>query len=335
MIHARISEIIGSTPVLELPLRRSRWRLLLKLEKFNPGQSMKDRMALSMIADAERSGRLSAGGTIVESSSGNTGTGLAMLAAERGYRFVAVVDGHASPDKLRVMQAYGAELVHVSSARAEYEVATREREERAAALAASIPGAVFLEQAHNSANPAGYEALADELVAQLGTPIDHLIGAVGTGGSLCGTARALRRRCPELYTIGVEPVGSIIFGGEPAPYFQSGTGTPGGVDVGRNVDRAVIDRGSKVSDRDAFATARCLAHRGVLVGGSAGGVVYAALSELAERVDGGVALAILADGGEKYLDTIFDDAWMARRGLLDAVLEQSIADWLGTRVPVS
>jgi len=313
-----ISELVGDTPMLELPLRTA-GRLLLKLEAFNPGRSMKDRMALSMVLDAERSGRLRSGGTIVESTSGNTGTGLAMIAAERGYRFLAVVDHHAAKEKLRIMRAYGAELVVVESAGAEDRVATAAREARAAEIERETPGAVWLRQADNPANAAGYAGLARELRDATNDSIDVLVGAVGTGGSLCGTARALRsmteRRC---VVVGVEPVGSIIFGGPGGPYFQSGTGTPAGVAVGANVDLTMIDMGVKVSDRVAFNTARWLARRfGVLVGGSSGGVVHEALRRASEGPNARTVVAITSDAGEKYLDTLFDDAWMQKRSLLD------------------
>ncbi len=317
-----ISGLVGDTPMVEMPLRAP-GRLLLKLEAFNPGRSMKDRMALSMIVDAERSGRLRPGGTIIESTSGNTGTGLAMIAAERGYRFVAVVDHHAAKDKLRVMRAFGAELDVIGAVDDEDRVATAAREARAAELERTISGAVWLRQADNPANAAGYAGLARELHAATGGEIDVLVGAVGTGGSLCGTVRALRPMCRRRFeSVGVEPVGSIIFGGPSGPYYQTGTGTPAGVEVGDNVDRSQIDDGVTVSDRAAFNTTRWLARRfGVLVGGSSGGVLYEALrriGECCERAAPRTVVAIMSDAGERYLDTVFDDAWMATRQLLDA-----------------
>ena len=331
-IVSRVSDLIGETPFFDLPLRLPHWRLLLKLEKFNPGQSMKDRMARSMIEEAERSGRLRKGGTIVESSSGNTGIGLALLAAERGYRFLAVVDHHASRDKVRVMRAYGAEIVEVEGAFAEDEVATAARESLADRLGASIPGAVFLAQADNPANPLGYYGtLAHEILAAAGD-LDVLVGAVGTGGSLCGSARRIKEQRPAVRVVGVEPVGSIIFGGEAGCYYQSGTGTPAGVEVAGNVDYSLIDERCKVSDAAAFTTARHLARRfGLLVGGAAGGVIHSALRRLAEHPEGGTAVAITADGGERYLDTVFDDAWMEKRQLFDATVEHWLREILPER----
>ena len=328
-----ISELVGHTPLAELPLRAP-GRLLLKLEGFNPGRSMKDRMALSMIAGAERSGRLRPRGTIVESTSGNTGTGLAMIAAERGYAFIAVVDHHASKDKLRVMRALGAELVVVGAGDDEDRVATAAREARAAELEKTIPGAVWLRQADNPANATGYAGLARELKLATNGAIDVLVGAVGTGGSLCGTARALREMCERRFeVVGVEPAGSIIFGGSGAPYYQSGTGTPAGVEIALNVDRSVLDEGVKVSDRAAFNTARWLARRfGILVGGSAGGVLYEALHRVAHAAQGPrTVVAIMPDAGEKYLDTVFDDAWMTARDLLDEGISRAVDSFVPPR----
>lgn len=312
----RVTDLGGGTPILRLRLRTSRWVLLVKLEKTNPGQSMKDRMARGMLDDAERTGTLAPGGVIVESSSGNTATGLAILAAERGYRFIAIVDHHAAPEKLRLIRAYGGELVHVPSSTSEGEVATRERERAAEELARSIVGAVYLRQPDNPANGDSYAALGDEVLAQTGARFDLLFGAVGTGGSLSGTARRCKAALPRLRVVGVEPVGSIIFGGPAGPYLQSGTGTPEGVEIGRNVDRTAIDEGTKVSDAQAFTMARALARRrALLVGGSAGGVLFVALARLANMPGEGAAVALAGDGGEKYLDTFFDDEWFASRRL--------------------
>lgn len=324
MIPTSISGLIGRTPLLEVPLRATTARLFLKLEKFNPGQSMKDRMALSMVEDAERSGRLKPGGTIIESSSGNTATGVAMIAAERGYRFIAVVDHHASPEKLRAIRAYGAETRTVEGVHDEGRVATKARETLARVLERTLPGSVYLNQPDNPANPDGYRTtMAQELLAELGA-LDLLVGAVGTGGSLSGTARALRDLGRGVYVIGVEPVGSIIFGGVGAPYYQSGTGTPEGVEIARNVSFDVIDEGVNVGDAEAFTTARFLAReRGILIGGAAGGVVYAALEAIElRRTD--VTVALVGDGGEKYLDTVFDDEWLIARGLLSTQVIDSL-----------
>ncbi len=322
-VVTRVTDLIGNTPLFELAATPGGTRLLLKLEQFNPTGAAKIRMARSMVRDAERRGLLSERGHIIESTSGNTGLGLAVLAAERGYRFTAVVDHHACTDKLRAMRAMGAELVFVSDA-GDDGLATSAREDHAAALAAAAPDAYFTEQHNNDANAVGYYAVADELLAELDR-VDVLVSAVGTGGSLFGTARRLCDLGRPARVIGVEPVGSIAFGGPGGPYWQSGTGTPPGATIGTAVDYTMLDEGLKVSDIDAFATARAVARtHGLLLGGSAGGSVHAALRLLEDFPPGSTVVTIVCDGGEKYLDTVFDDDWMNDRDLLDSTAEQTV-----------
>lgn len=320
-IYSNVTEMIGGTPLLELPVRNPNWQLYLKMEKTNPGQSMKDRMALSMINGAEQRGDLKPGGTIIESSSGNTAIGLAMISAARGYRFIAVVDHHAAKEKINIIRAYGGEVAYVGEGYAPNKVAVKEREEMAARLAAEIPNSFFPNQADNPDNPVGYEPLAQEIIETLGD-VRMLIGSIGTGGSLCGTAGALKKKDPSTKVVAVEPKGSVIFGGPDGPYFQSGTGNPGSVEIAGNVDRSVIDENHWASDKEAFNTARFLAKsRGILVGGSAGGVVYKAL-ELADSSEGGGNMvALIPDGGERYISTLFNDDWMHANQLLDISIE--------------
>lgn len=321
-IVSRLSELIGNTPLFELIRLKNGSRLLLKLEQFNPTGSAKIRMAQQMLNEAEQKQQLLDGGQIVESTSGNTGMALALLAAERGYRFTAVVDQHASQDKLRTMRALGADLVFVSE---EEGLATAQRDALAARMAKDDPRGIWTEQHNNPANANGYYPLAQELVHALGSNIDILVGAVGTGGSLFGTARALRSMCLDFRVIGVEPVGSIVFGGEGGEYYQSGTGTPAGAEIGALIDYALLDQGIKVSDVAAFNTARYLARcRALLVGGSAGGVIYHALRMLTEQPDGVTLVALVCDGGERYLDTIFNDKWMEKRRLLDTTMNTEL-----------
>lgn len=316
-----ITEIIGHTPMVEYPVANPNWQLFLKLEKCNPGQSMKDRMALSMVEAAERDGKLKVGGTIIESSSGNTGTGLAMIAASKGYKFIAVVDHHAAKEKIDIMRAYGAEIVFVDSDQAEDKVAVAARETMAARLSKEIPNSFFANQADNPANPEGYVPLAQEILAQV-SDVRILIGAIGTGGSLCGTAREMKKTHPELEAIAVEPKGSILFGGPGGPYYQSGTGNPPDADIPKNMDYSVIDNHYKVSDKEAFNTARFVAKQtGILIGGSAGGVLYKALEHIHSRKDTGKMVAVMGDGGEKYISTVFNDEWMTHKRLLDASVD--------------
>lgn len=333
-IVSKVSDLIGNTPLFELARTDTGTRLLLKLEQFNPTGAAKIRMAREMVLAAERRGTLMPGGNIVESTSGNTGQGLAVLAVERGYRFTAVVDNHACADKLRAMTAMGAELIYVGAGD-DAALHTSAREETAAQLAL-MRGGYFTEQHNNDDNPVGYHAVADELLRDLaGAPVDVLISAVGTGGSLFGTAERLRQLGNNARVIGVEPEGSIAFGGEGGPYRQSGTGTPPGAEVGTAVNYALLDEGVKVGDAEAFATARAVAaHTALLIGGSAGGSVYAALRRLAEFPPGSTVVTIVCDGGEKYLDTVFDDSWMTACDLLNPVLESEVSSLLYRYRPV-
>lgn len=327
-IARNVTDLIGNTPLFELCRTHDGSRLLLKLEMLNPTGSAKIRMARQMVLDAEQRGVLRPGGWIIESTSGNTGLGLAVVAAERGYRFSAVVDNHACKDKLRAMAAMGAELVFVSED-GDDNLATAAREELAARMAKDVDNTVFTEQHNNPANAVGYHGVAGELLAALPEGIDYLIGPVGTGGSLCGAGRVLRRTLPDVRIIGVEPVGSIAFGGPAGDYYQSGTGTPEGAEIGSAVDYELISEGCKVSDAEAFATCRAIARaRGLLIGGSSGGAVHEALRRMGTVPAGSTVVVLLNDGGEKYLDTVFDDDWMRARDLIDTDLELAIVDLL-------
>lgn len=327
-IVSRISELIGRTPLFQLCETETGTRLLLKLEQFNPTGSAKVRMAQQMLVDAERSGALRPGGHIIEPTSGNTGLGLALVAIERGYRFTAVVDEHAAKDKLRAMVALGANLAYVDGNGAGGPK-TLERKRYANELAAAEEGAYRPDQHNNGGNPGGYRMLAHELLTDLSGDLDYLISSVGTGGSLCGTTRELRRLGSGVRTIGVEPAGSIIFGATGGRYWQSGGGNPAGFPLGRNIDQSLIDEGVQVADIDAFATARVIARRtGLMMGGTAGGAVNVALHRLGALPPGSTVVTLVCDAGEKYLDTVFDDHWMRERKLLDPAADQHVTDIL-------
>ncbi len=327
-VVSQVSDLIGRTPLFELCRTDTGSRLLLKLEQFNPTGTAKIRMARQMVLDAEERGLLRPGGRIVESTSGNTGLGLAVIAAERGYTFTAVVDHHAAADKLRGMKALGAELIYVAS-EGDEELATAAREEFAEKLAAESDNAYFTEQHNNPANGDGYRPVAHELDAALDGRIDILIGAVGTGGGLFGTGGELRRTVPGARIVGVEPKGSIAFGPPAHDYYQSGTGTPEGATIGAMVDYDLLDEGAKVGDVEAFATARVLGRRiGLLIGGSAGGVVYEALTRMTSLAPGTTMVALVNDGGEKYMDTVFNDDWMNARNLVDPDIEREVDELL-------
>jgi cystathionine beta-synthase len=330
MILNKVTDLIGNTPILSISIPAKNARLLLKIEKNNPGGSIKDRMARNMIVAALKSRRLSPGGVVVESSSGNTGIGLAIAAVEFGLRFIAVVDHHAAPDKIAVMRAFGAEIRFVEGDYREDEVAVVERQRMAAELASQIPGAVFMNQSDNAANSGGYSDFVREVIGEVGV-VDAYVGCVGTGGSMTGIARGLKVHDPRTKTIAVEPDGSIVFGQPGHAYYQSGTGTPAGDTVGLVLDYSCIDMGVQVSDAQAFETARYMAKRtGLLIGGSTGGVIYKALEFIHSGLIGGNVVAAVADGGEKYLHTVFSESWLKERNLLDPEVWDQLDGWFGS-----
>ena len=193
MVVNEITDLIGNTPMVRLKMKNNGWQVYLKLEKFNPGGSMKDRMAYNMIEEAEKQGILKPGGTIIESSSGNTAIGLAITCAIRGYKFIAVVDHHASKEKIDMIRAYGGEIVVVGEGYKDNEVAVIERENTARRMSQEMPNSFFANQADNFNNRGAYvDTVAKEIVQELGE-IDQFYGAIGTGGSSCGTAMGLKK----------------------------------------------------------------------------------------------------------------------------------------------
>jgi cystathionine beta-synthase len=296
---------------------RVRPQLLAKLELFNPGGSIKDRIALGLIEAAERDGRLKPGGTIVEPTSGNTGTALAIAARLKGYKVVAVMPDKMSREKIDLLRAYGAEVVMAptdvppDSPRSYYRVADR--------LAAEIPGAYQPDQYRNPANPqAHYNSTGPEIWEQTAGRITHLVVGVGTGGTITGVARYLRERRADLVVIGADPEGSIFSGGEGNvhPYLVEGVGEDFWPET---FDPSVVDRWVRVSDRDSFLTTRLLAQtEGILAGGSGGLALHAALEVAGEINDPeSVVVVVLSDGGRSYLSKIYSDGWMRRYGFLE------------------
>ena len=329
MIINNTIDLIGNTPLFQLKSKSNEWDIYLKMEKYNPGGSMKDRMALNMIESAERKGKIHPGGTIIESSSGNTAIGLMLAAIAKGYKFIAVVDHHASKDKLKLIKAYGGELVFVGDGYKANEVAVVEREKKAFMLAQSIENAFYPNQADNFDNRSAYiNTLAVELIDDINN-IDRLYGAIGTGGSLCGTAMGLKQRGQHTKIIAIEPDGSIIFGGTGKPYFQSGTGNPVNAPIPQIIDYTLIDLNLYATDTEAFNTCRFFAQKyGILVGGSAGGVIYKALEDIQKEHGKGTAVILLCDGGERYLDTIYNNEWMKKNDLLDESIGKKISNWI-------
>lgn len=327
MIVSSILETIGNTPILHLPLRGEEVDLFIKLEMFNPTNSMKDRMALEMVRDLGVIGTQTSNIEIIESSSGNTASALSMICAELGIDFTALMDNHASQDKIRTVEAFGGKVKIVGDG--DGSLATDVRDAEAARLSNKKPNTYWTEQHNNDANSRGYRSLANEIYSDLGEGITHLVSAIGTGGSLCGTGRYLRERVPALQVIGVEPEGSVIFGIPGHDYLQSGTGTPAGANVGMVIDYDVIDEGRKVGDDEAFSVCRFLArHYGLLVGGSTGGAVYEALKIAAQAQKGAKIVTLACDTGAKYLDTIFSDKWLAAKGISLVDIERVFGDLL-------
>jgi cystathionine beta-synthase len=317
--YPTLLDLVGSTPIVRLVSFGSETgaTLLAKLEFMNPGGSNKDRIGLAMIEAAERDGRLRPGGTIVEPTSGNTGVGLAIAAARKGYRCIFVMPDKMSQEKISTLRAYGAEVVITPTAvehdspESYYSVSDR--------LAEEIPGGFKPDQYSNPANPeAHYLTTGPELWEQTGGEVDAVVVSVGTGGSVTGIGRYFKERKPEVRIVGADPEGSVFTadGDHPMhPYLVEGIGKD---TWPKTLDPSVVDEWVRVSDRDSFLTARRLAREeGLLVGGSCGSTAWAAL-QLAKRLGpASTVLMTFPDGGRSYLSKLYDDNWMLEHGLLD------------------
>ncbi|MCO8278054.1 cystathionine beta-synthase [Actinoplanes sp. TRM 88003] len=316
--YDNVVDIIGDTPLVKLNkvTEGIAATVLAKVEYFNPGGSVKDRIALRMVLDAERDGLLKPGGTIVEPTSGNTGVGLALVAQQRGYKCIFVCPDKVSEDKRNVLKAYGADVVVCPTAvapedpRSYYNVSDR--------LAREVPGAWKPDQYSNAANPRShYEETGPELWKQTDGRITHFVAGVGTGGTITGVGRYLKEQGSGVRVIGADPEGSVYSGGTGRPYLVEGVGEDFWPTT---YDRELADEIIEVSDSDSFEMTRRLAREeGLLVGGSCGMAVVAAL-EVARRADpSDVIVVLLPDGGRGYLSKIFNDDWMARYGFLRTV----------------
>ena len=309
-------DAMGDTPLVRLHTvtRGVRPTVLAKLEMLNPGGSVKDRIGIRMIEAAERSGLLKPGGTIVEPTSGNTGHGLAIAAAIRGYKCIFVMPDKMSQEKISLLRAYGAEVVICPTAvppespESYYRVADR--------LAEEIPGAYQPNQYFNPENPAThYETTGPEIWRQTDGTIDVFVAGVGTGGTITGVGRYLKEQNPDVMIVGADPEGSVYSGDEPRPYLVEGIGEdfwPA------TFDPSVVDRYVKVSDRDSFRTARAVTRQeGILIGGSAGSAVFAALQVARELDETKTIVVLLPDTGRQYLSKVYSDSWMLQHGMLD------------------
>jgi cystathionine beta-synthase len=324
-------DLVGGTPMVRLDrlARNLSCHVLAKLEFLNPGGSVKDRPALAMIDAAERDGRLKPGGTIVEPTSGNTGVGLAIVAARRKYRCVFVMPDKMSAEKIALLRAYGAEVVVCPTTVAPehpdsyYSVSDR--------LAAEIPGAFKPDQYHNPENPASHVAsTGPEIWEQTAGRITHFVAGIGTGGTITGVGRSLKSFNPGVQIVGADPEGSVYSGGSGRPYLVEGIGEDFWPTT---YDPSVVDRVVMVSDRDSFLTARRVTREeGILVGGSAGTAVWAALHVGAELGPSDVMVVLIPDSGRGYLSKLYNDSWMADFGFLRAA-GPTVADVLARKSP--
>jgi cystathionine beta-synthase len=308
-------DVVGNTPLVRLKrvMDGAKCMVLAKIELVNPGGSVKDRPSLTMVADAEERGLLRPGGTIVEATSGNTGTGLAMVAAIKGYRCILVMPDKVSEEKIRLLRAYGAEVVitptkvPASSPESYYGVAAK--------LASEIPGAFQPNQFANMLNPMAHErTTGPEIWEQTAGKLTHFVSGIGTGGTISGVAHYLKKQNPRVLVVGADPEGSIYSGDTAKSYKVEGIGEDF---LPATVDLKSIDRIERVSDKESFLMARRICREeGLLVGGSSGTAVVAAVRVARELPADAIMVVLLPDNGRGYLTKIFNDEWMRTNGFL-------------------
>ena len=323
-------DLIGETPLV----RFNRLTIpegvdvLVKLESFNPGGSSKDRPALTMIDAAERDGLLKPGGVIVEPTSGNTGVGLAIVAAQRGYRCIFVMSDKMAAEKVRLLEAYGAEVVVCPTAVAPEDpdsyYSTAER------LTKETPGAFRPDQYSNPANPlAHYLTTGPEIWRDTDGTVTHFVAGAGTGGTICGVAKYLKEQNSDVRIIAADPEGSVYSGGEGRPYLTEGVGEdfwPA------NYDPSLVDEVIAVSDADAFAMARLVTHKeGMLIGGSGGTAVAAALRVAQGAPKGSRVVVLVPDSGRGYISKVFNDDWMRGYGFITTSTGPNAGDILDAK----
>ncbi|GAB4427828.1 MAG: cystathionine beta-synthase [Anaerolineales bacterium] len=333
-VHDDILQSIGNTPLVRLNsvARNLPCPLYAKVEYFNPGGSVKDRIALNIITEAEESGRLKPSGTVVESTSGNTGVGLAIVCAIRGYKSVFVMPDKMSQEKIQLLRAYGARVVITPTAvepddpRSYYSVANR--------IVAETPNAILANQYHNPENPRShYQTTGPEIWNQTQGQVTDVIIGMGTGGTISGIGRYLKEQNPDIRIVGVDPTGSILLeiweqGGVPEdavaiPYKVEGIGEDF---LPSTLDLLVIDEVVRVTDKEAFQwTRRIVREEGIFCGGSSGAALAGAIKYARELPPDRLAVVIFPDSGSRYLSKTFDDKWMRENGFLES-------EWEGVRL---
>jgi len=317
MILDNISQTIGNTPTVKLNSVGCELAcdIYVKCEFFNAGGSVKDRIGLRMVEKAEKSGRIKPGDTLIEPTSGNTGIGMALTAAVKGYRCIIVMPEKMSMEKQVILEALGAEIVRTPTQAAwdspESHIGVAKK------LNQEISDSHILDQYSNPDNPdAHYEGTAEEILAEFGTDLDMCVMGVGTGGTITGVAKKLKEKIPSIKIIGADPFGSILGGGDDVfPYQVEGIGYDFFPDV---LDNDLVDDYVKVNDQDSFVMARRLIkEEGLLCGGSSGTAMVAALEKAKDLEAAQKCLVILPDGVRNYLSKFLSDEWMKKEGFME------------------
>ncbi|MDN5928983.1 MAG: pyridoxal-phosphate dependent enzyme [Hyphomicrobiales bacterium] len=329
--YASVLDLVGETPIVELTkFDTGRCRLFIKLESQNPGGSIKDRIALSMIADAERDGRLAPGGTIIEATAGNTGLGLAQVGIPKGYRIILIVPDKMSREKVQHLRALGAEVrltrSDVGKGHPEY------YQDMAEKLATETPGAFYANQFSNPSNPAAHErTTGPEIWEQLGHDVDAVVVGVGSGGTLTGLGRYFASVSPRTEMVLADPAGSVL-----APLIktgemiEAGSWTVEGIGedfVPPNADLSLVKKAYSIPDKQSMLAVReLLSKEGILAGSSSGTLLAAALRYCREQTEPKRVVTFVCDSGNKYLSKVFDDVWLAEQGLTDREAHGNLSD---------